>query len=586
MNILYPKTLLSLSVAMFLTACGGGGGSGHDVTDGGGTNPTTPTNPTNPTTPAVYKLTLQVNGLPEGASLPITIGSETTELTSGSASLTREGNNQTVQLGKIALTSQHPYLIQCGFGELANGASQQIDGSVQFALTSNLEQIVQCQQKIFTVVEPTQYVQLQTRHELLIANLDGTQSERILPEEMRINSTDNNSQAALLDNKIYLGAVDQFNSLSGIELRVTDGTAAGTKIVKDINPLQDKDIGISSNPSNLTVFGDLLYFTANDDSISGQSYLYQSDGTAEGTQRVLLNGSPFLIPGQFTQIEEKFFFRSQDKVYVISTPGAEPVDLGITDGHILSTSGQKLFVTASSGMKNWLTDGTPGNASSFDLATGIPFEYKGSLYAYGWKSMADIEDAIINNTPPPLRQIWRTNANGENPVSIFNHINPNGDPIFGNPSIFGDKLIFTAYNEVSGIEFWESDGTDAGTKLLKDAVPGPNGLDPQITRKVGDRLVFLSSEGDSSSGVYYLWVTDGTAAGTHRLGSGEAGHRTKHTKLIQAGPDRVLFTIHEGAAPSDKGVLWVTDGTNEGTKPLTDKDGKPVQVYDPPNYAL
>ena len=38
----------------------------------------------------------------------------------------------------------------------------------------------------------------------------------------------------------------------------------------------------------------------------------------------------------------------------------------------------------------------------------------------------------------------------------------------------GDTVYFTAFDEINGRELWKSDGTDAGTVLVKDINAGPD----------------------------------------------------------------------------------------------------------------
>ena len=59
----------------------------------------------------------------------------------------------------------------------------------------------------------------------------------------------------------------------------SDGTTAGTLLVKDISPGTG-----SSSPANLFVFGGILYFTANDGTSGNE--LWKSDGNATGTVMV------------------------------------------------------------------------------------------------------------------------------------------------------------------------------------------------------------------------------------------------------------------------------------------------------------
>lgn len=75
-------------------------------------------------------------------------------------------------------------------------------------------------------------------------------------------------------------------------------------------------------------------------------------------------------------------------------------------------------------------------------------------------------------------------------------------------------------------EPWITDGSAAGTRLLKDVHPGPAGSVPQPISLYGD--VGVSSRyalfyaNDGSHG-HELWITDGTAAGTRMLPELEAG---------------------------------------------------------------
>ena len=66
-----------------------------------------------------------------------------------------------------------------------------------------------------------------------------------------------------------------------MELWKSDGSAAGTVLVKDINI----GAGSSSVPAGFTAVGGTIYFRAKDDT-SGME-LWKSDGTAANTVRVM-----------------------------------------------------------------------------------------------------------------------------------------------------------------------------------------------------------------------------------------------------------------------------------------------------------
>lgn len=88
-----------------------------------------------------------------------------------------------------------------------------------------------------------------------------------------------------------------------------------------------------------------------------------------------------------------------------------------------------------------------------------------------------------------------------------------------------NKLYFTAVDVVSGRELWTSDGTNPGTKRVKDIWPGSGASTPEELTVIGDTLFFRAT--DESHGAE-LWKSDGTEAGTTRvkdiqIGTGGSG---------------------------------------------------------------
>jgi ELWxxDGT repeat protein len=73
-------------------------------------------------------------------------------------------------------------------------------------------------------------------------------------------------------------------------------------------------------------------------------------------------------------------------------------------------------------------------------------------------------------------------------------------------------VIFRATDPTYNIELWISDGTEAGTVILKDIHSGGNASVVTNLTRAGDKLYFKATDGSSAG--YELWVTDGTEAGT------------------------------------------------------------------------
>jgi ELWxxDGT repeat protein len=82
---------------------------------------------------------------------------------------------------------------------------------------------------------------------------------------------------------------------------------------------------------------------------------------------------------------------------------------------------------------------------------------------------------------------------------------------------WGGRTFFSAVDDAHGRELWKTDGTPAGTVLVTDLDPGPNssmspgtfGFAPPI-----GPLIFAAASCDSG---LELWTTDGTVSGTHPL---------------------------------------------------------------------
>jgi ELWxxDGT repeat protein len=72
----------------------------------------------------------------------------------------------------------------------------------------------------------------------------------------------------------------------------------------------------------------------------------------------------------------------------------------------------------------------------------------------------------------------------------------------------GATLYFTANDGVNGFELWRSDGTAAGTLLVKDIFPGSLNAYRRYLTDVGGALFFNANNGVNG---WELWKSDGTA---------------------------------------------------------------------------
>ena len=108
-----------------------------------------------------------------------------------------------------------------------------------------------------------------------------------------------------------------------------------------------------------------------------------------------------------------------------------------------------------------------------------------------------------------------------------------------------------------------TDGTAAGTVLLKDIAPASSSSGPANITAIGNgKAVFVA--GDDTHG-RELWVTDGTAAGTYQVRDINPGGPSSNSwpqSITAIGNGRALFSATDGTHGYE---LWVTNGTAAGT---------------------
>lgn len=344
------------------------------------------------------------------------------------------------------------------------------------------------------------------------------------------------------------------------ELYKTDGTAAGTILVRDLAGTT------SSNPQQLTWSGDKLYFTA--EAANGQRELYVSDGTFPGTSLVRdLSGTISSNPQDLTMLGDTLIFsamRADGQRELFRSKGTFPTtalvrDLSGTndsDPQDLTVVGSQLFFTAltNNGERElYVTDGTfSGTKQVRDLAGSTSSdpdqltEFNGELYFTALQSNGQRELYVSDGTFAGTGLV--ANVNGA---------------VSGNPQDLtpvGIGMYFTATLGASDRELYFTDGTAAGTFVVSDLAANGN---PSDLTAVGNDLYFV---GRATGGQRELYIAkqDGQ---TTRLVRDLSGTVSATPNFLSAIGEQLVFTARRVDGQQE---LYITDGTFTGTSLVRD----------------
>ncbi|WP_153798609.1 ELWxxDGT repeat protein [Foetidibacter luteolus] len=401
------------------------------------------------------------------------------------------------------------------------------------------------------------------------------------------------SRMPVLNNVCYFTADD---GIHGRELWRSDGTQAGTYIVKDFIP------GASgSNPENITVFKNRIY-------VSAASNLWVSDGTSAGTTvfKDAITPGILVVGGNFIY----FTLRGSQLWKTDGTTTEMVVDMNTP---IYQNTGQlrsliylhgKLYFVGSSRTPTsrfgtlWCTDGSAG----------------------GTYSVSDSAQQVTSVTEGPGKTIWFSAATVSNQFKIWqsqggqNDAHPapgNNDFIHDNSAnmiVRGGSLYYIAtvnstkkqfckYDGVNAVvlksmlingmptsisgltqsdnaiyigtrltgpttedgQLWKSDGTATGTVLLK------NNCSPENLDARNSSLYFSATTENYGR---ELWKTDGTVLGTVMVKNINTSENSSSPANYSETAGGELFF---SACSESIGVeLWKTDGTEIGTKLVSD----------------
>ncbi len=277
---------------------------------------------------------------------------------------------------------------------------------------------------------------------------------------------------------------------TGWEPWITDGTASGTRILRDLVAGPGSSMEPGRSWCEAVGSGVCLQIAV------GTAFeLWFTDGTLPGTTRLAGSASAFGVPGRTNtmRVADGFLFVMRDLLH-----GREPwfsdgsfagtrllADLApgaaSSEPHGFTRAGDQVLFVADDGVHGfepWLTDGTSG----------------------GTRFLRDLEPGRASSMGP--------------------------DPAMSPPiAAVGDSghALLLAWTSLHGEEAWLTDGTAAGTRLLADLEPGPEGSRPAAIGRAGNALLLAAWTGRSGRELHALDLRDAGAAVAAEFGTGCAG---------------------------------------------------------------
>lgn len=261
----------------------------------------------------------------------------------------------------------------------------------------------------------------------------------------------------MISYKGFLYTTGRFHSDEGAGLFQfvrSNGTAGGTIYIKEL-----PGATIGSDPVNMVRVDNLVYIQTKPDLENPRNELYRTDGTQEGTFKVL------------DLLEETEMVKSGNKLF-ISTSDHTGGRLFVTSGTQQSTSLLRsggtsdiarnlidvngvLYFTDSNGTL-WKTDGSSGGIYVADFQTVQSIaNHNGLVYIFA-ETFDKTSVDLFRNDPDGMRHVKRLR-------SVYDEA-----PVYKPTASIGTGFYFVQSDGIHGNELWRSDGTDAGTFMMFD----------------------------------------------------------------------------------------------------------------------
>lgn len=374
---------------------------------------------------------------------------------------------------------------------------------------------------------------------------DGTPQGTILLSNVPAGQSlgDDHTAGIVFNGELYFGG-----------LWKTDGTLQGTKPVFDAQT--QATIG---GANQYVIFHGKLCFV-------GQSGIYATDGTQEGTSRIKAGFGAQNLKA----VGDKLYFTMPWTGWTShSTAGWHGPQLWVSDGTEGSTQLVKDFYpTAPSGYPRV---GTPTDLIDFNGTLLFRYSYDvsnpsrnfGGIYRSDGTAAGTTLITAAGQTAYALQKIrnavyfvsqselWRTDGTLAGTVRLTHQgkISPQ--------VVFAGKYFFFATETRTTVQLWRTDGTDAGTQMVKEIAGGGRSVEMS---SVNGKLFFIVTDDDHGD---ELWQSDGTSDGTSIVRDIWPGVDGSFPKILASGGNKIAFAASNNEFGQELWMMDVPPGEDE-----------------------